>query len=142
MRTRNVSNAKTSFADRAGSPHDGGTARESRHILQEHAMWINTPNARLDVVGHRSLRLEDARGTRLRAVRGTLWVTLDADPRDIVLSAGEAFTVDTDERVVVTSLGECATLDVRSAQRAPRLWARLRSLWPARGAAVLRALPA
>ncbi|HEX6020153.1 MAG TPA: DUF2917 domain-containing protein [Burkholderiaceae bacterium] len=102
-------------------------------------MWINTPNARLDVVGRRSLRLEKARGARLRAVRGTLWVTIDADPRDIVLGTGECFTVDSDESVVVTSLGECATVDVRSPQRPPRPWAWLRSLWPVRAAAVLQA---
>lgn len=103
-------------------------------------MWINTPNARLDVVGIRSLRLQKARGARLRAVRGTLWVTLDADPRDIVLSPGECFTVNSDESVVVTSLGECATVDVRSPQRSPRLWARLRSLWPSRAPAMRAAL--
>lgn len=105
-------------------------------------MWINTPNARLDVAGTRSLRIDDARGARLRAVRGTLWVTMDADPRDIVLPPGEGFTIDSDAAVVVTALGECATVDVRSPQRPPRLWARLRSLRPTRGAPVLQAASA
>lgn len=102
-------------------------------------MWINTPTARLDLPERRSLRLEQARDTRLRALRGTLWVTLDGDPRDIVLSRGECFTVDSDRSVVVTPLGDCATLEVRGAPRPPRQWAWLGALQPARGTAVLQA---
>jgi len=128
---------------RLGSiPRNMRPCAPTRHILQEHAMWINTPNARLDLPERRSLRLEHARHTRLRAVRGTLWVTLDADPRDVVLSRGECFTVDSDRSVVVTSLGECATLEVRSAPRPSRLWEWLRALRPARGTAVLQAASA
>jgi hypothetical protein len=101
------------------------------HILKEHAMWINTPNARLGLSARRGLRLKDARGARLRAVQGTLWVTIDSDLRDIVLDAGESFVVDSDQPLVVMPLGECATIDVKSA--APpegRLPAWLRSWWP------------
>jgi hypothetical protein len=98
-------------------------------------MWINTPNARLAVGGRRGLRLNAGRGTTLKAVRGTLWVTIDNDPRDIVLDPGESFLVDSDAPLFVMALGDNATLDVcaesaandrRSA--APRAW----SLWPRR----------
>ena len=75
-------------------------------------MWINTPNARLAVGAQRGLRLDADRGTLLRAVKGTLWVTIDNDPRDIVLDAGESFVVDSDEPLFVMALGERATLDV------------------------------
>jgi len=92
-------------------------------------MWINTPNARLALAARRSLRLKDARGARLRAVRGTLWVTIDNDPRDIVLDPGESFVVDSDRPLVVMPIGDCAAVDVRSAA-APAGWlpAWLRSL--------------
>jgi hypothetical protein len=91
-----------------------GWANSSRpdHILKEHAMWINTPNARLAVGSQRGLRLNASQGTLLRAVKGTLWVTIDNDPRDIVLDGGQSFVVDSDQPLFVMALGERATLDV------------------------------
>ena len=74
-----------------------GAVRRPAHILMEHAMWINTPHARLGLSARRALRLKDARGARLRAVQGTLWVTIDNDLRDIVLDAGESSVVDSDQ---------------------------------------------
>ncbi|HEX6722213.1 MAG TPA: DUF2917 domain-containing protein [Burkholderiaceae bacterium] len=96
-------------------------------------MWINTPNARLAVGDQRGLRLNAARGTLLRAVKGTLWVTIDNDPRDIVLDPGESFTVDSDAPLFVMALGDKATLDVcgesgRERRAAAQAW----SLWPRR----------
>ena len=75
-------------------------------------MWINTPNARLSVGGRRGLRLNAGQGTLLRAVTGTLWVTIDNDPRDIVLDPGESFVVDTEQPLFVMALGDKATLDL------------------------------
>ena len=75
-------------------------------------MWINTPSARLAVGTQRGLRLNAAHGTVLRAVKGTLWVTIDNDPRDIVLDPGESFVVDSDRPLFVMALGERATLDL------------------------------
>ena len=98
-------------------------------------MWINTPTARLGLAARRGLRLKDARGARLRAVQGTLWVTIDNDLRDIVLDAGESFVVDSDKPLIVTALGECATVDLKSpATPARGLWSRLRALWPQQAA--------
>ena len=96
-------------------------------------MWINTPNARLAVGDQHGLRLNAARGTLLRAVKGTLWVTIDNDPRDIVLDPGESFTVDSDAPLFVMALGDKATLDVcgesgGERRAAPQAW----SLWPRR----------
>ncbi|HSW26616.1 MAG TPA: DUF2917 domain-containing protein [Burkholderiaceae bacterium] len=75
-------------------------------------MWINTPSARLAIDDRRGLRLNAARGTQLRTVKGTLWVTIDNDPRDIVLDPGESFVVDSDRPLFVMALGDRATLDV------------------------------
>jgi len=98
-------------------------------------MWINTPKARLALAARRGLRLKDARGAKLRAVQGTLWVTIDNDLRDIVLDPGESFVVDSDAPLVVMPLGECATIDVKSATaRTGRLPAWLQALWPQQAA--------
>ena len=94
-------------------------------------MWINTPHARLAIAARRGLRLSDARGARLRAVQGTLWITIDNDLRDIVLDPGESFVVDSSQPLVVMPLGECATVDVKSAASpARRLPTWLHALWP------------
>jgi hypothetical protein len=40
------------------------------------------------------VQLDGARGTSLRVTRGMLWITLEDDVRDVVLSAGDTFTID------------------------------------------------
>ena len=94
-------------------------------------MWINTSHARLAVTARRALRLRRAHGTQVRAVAGTVWITIDNDPRDIVLDAGEAFVVDSGRDLVVLPLGECATIDVCHGAGAPvRATAALRARVP------------
>ena len=108
-------------------------------------MWINTPNARLALASRRGLRLKDARGAKLRAVQGTLWVTIDNDLRDIVLDPGDSFVVDSNQPLVVMPLGDCATVDVKSAKPSSAHPARswLPALWPRRAdGAVARSVPA
>jgi hypothetical protein len=51
------------------------------------------------------VQLDGARGTTLRVTRGTLWVTLEDDLRDIVLSAGDTFTVDRGGLTIVEAQG-------------------------------------
>jgi hypothetical protein len=75
--------------------------------------------ARLGLAPNRTLRLRDAHGATLRPVHGTLWITIDHDPRDIVLEVGEHFVVDVDQSVIVTALGGCAEFDVRGGRQPP-----------------------
>ena len=60
--------------------------------------------------------LDDAKGTTLRVTRGTLWITLEHDLRDVVISAGEAFTVDRPGRTIVEAQSR-ATVRVESHSR-------------------------
>lgn len=50
------------------------------------------------------IRLRTARGQRIESVLGRLWVTIDGDPRDIVLDPGEGFSIDRDDDVLVSAL--------------------------------------
>lgn len=48
----------------------------------------------LDLAAGESLDLVDAGGSTLRVTRGSLWITMENDTRDIVLAPGDVFTVD------------------------------------------------
>lgn len=56
------------------------------------------------------LRLQSARGTRVRSLAGTLWVTVDGEHEDHVLERGESWVVDSDAPVLVSPLQGTATV--------------------------------
>ena len=54
---------------------------------------------------HRAMfSLPDPAGVEIGCHDGVLWITLDNDPRDIVLQAGESFTPDTHERALIYAI--------------------------------------
>jgi hypothetical protein len=54
---------------------------------------------------HRALfDIADAAGATVRCERGSLWITLDNDPRDIVLKPGEEFSTDEHRHALVYAL--------------------------------------
>ena len=88
--------------------------------LQESAMDVHTRHAQVQLHAQRPMSLIDAQGTRLRATRGTAWLTIDDDLRDLVLSPGEEWIVDSSHRVLVTPLGRDAVeLELSEADSAP-----------------------
>ena len=50
-----------------------------------------------------TLVLDDAEGTILSAESGVLWITLERDPRDIILLPGMRFEIDRTGRTVVVA---------------------------------------
>ncbi len=66
---------------------------------------------------HDFLRLDQPRQLCLRAERGTLWVTIDNQPDDIVLQAGERVVLDGNYRALVTALGADAAFSATPLQR-------------------------
>ena len=87
------------------------------------------------------VHLDGARGTALRVTRGTVWITLENDVRDIVLGAGDTFTVDRDGLTLVEAQEHTAVcvmalhaVDVRRGAATPfatRIAAWLPSIGPA-----------
>lgn len=51
------------------------------------------------------VKLDGARGTTLRVTRGTLWVTLEGDTRDIILTPGDSFAIDRGGLTIVEAQG-------------------------------------
>ncbi|HQR12554.1 MAG TPA: DUF2917 domain-containing protein [Casimicrobiaceae bacterium] len=48
-----------------------------------------------------TVTLPDLRGTTLRVTRGTLWITQEGDPQDIVLRDGDTWTIERDGLTIV-----------------------------------------
>jgi hypothetical protein len=62
--------------------------------------------------------VSDAAGVQILCRSGSLWVTLDGDPRDIVLDAGDHFTATEHRRALIYALGS-ASLSLSMAPAAP-----------------------
>lgn len=54
------------------------------------------------------LTVVDGRGASVRCLFGSVWLTQDGDPRDIVLGAGEAFTFDRDGVAIVYATADAS----------------------------------
>jgi len=65
--------------------------------------------------------VEDGAGHKIECLAGTLWLTQENDPRDIILSPGQSFTLDRPGKAVLVVLGS------RPA------WVAWRTRLPARG---------
>ena len=79
-----------------------------------------TPNlVHLSQSGRRSLQLEAAKGYRIVAVSGEVWVTQTGFIEDYVLRAGDALTLDSPGQAVVTSFGPADVEVIAPAPFAP-----------------------
>ena len=58
-----------------------------------------------DLAPQELVKLDGARGTTLRVTRGTLWITLEDDTRDVVLQGGDVFTIDRGGLTLVEAQG-------------------------------------
>ncbi len=75
-------------------------------------MLIDTLAVRIRLLKGEHLKLRDACGARLTSVSGVAWLTVDRDPGDVVLLAGDSFVVPSDRSVLLGSLFGSATLDL------------------------------
>ncbi|HXX85012.1 MAG TPA: DUF2917 domain-containing protein [Casimicrobiaceae bacterium] len=87
---------------------------------------------------HDTLVLENAAGTIVTVDRGCLWITLERDPRDVILLPGMRFEIDRNGRTVIaaeedsrlrlvvppTASERIAAWAARVASRAIRNWSR------------------
>lgn len=89
-----------------------------------------------------ALILDHAQHTRIVVERGCLWVTLENDPRDIILAEGMRFEIDQPGRTIVAA-ETASTLRLvapsSARERVANALARMLGAWAAR--VVRRTLP-
>ncbi|CAN5714682.1 hypothetical protein BH11PSE8_BH11PSE8_04410 [soil metagenome] len=54
------------------------------------------------------LRLHKGEARRIEVATGTLWITLDNDPRDIVLDPGQGFGIAENDHVLLSAIDEAS----------------------------------
>ena len=64
-------------------------------------------------------QVPDAAGMRISCCEGSVWITLDNDPRDIVLEAGQSFSIQAHRRAIVYAM-EAARIRVAEVARQSR----------------------
>ncbi|MGI9025892.1 MAG: DUF2917 domain-containing protein [Burkholderiaceae bacterium] len=57
-----------------------------------------------DIGCNRILSVAKPLGTVVECLQGCVWITIDADRRDVVLAAGQTFTADRDDRALIQAL--------------------------------------
>jgi hypothetical protein len=53
-------------------------------------------------------RIENGRGTEVFCLKGTVWLTQEGDPRDVILGAGQSFVLDRKGVAVAYALKDAA----------------------------------
>ena len=67
-------------------------------------MELKYSKAQVGMQAREALAMDDARGTLVRCLEGTLWVTQDGDRDDHVLRVGETMRIDRDGPTVVQAM--------------------------------------
>lgn len=93
------------------------------------SVLLQTREAGIALRDRQSLTLTDAEGMELQATQGTLWVTLEGDPEDHILEAGQRLIVRRAGRTVVTAMAGAAALAAtrRHAPTLSTVWRNLRA---------------
>jgi formylmethanofuran dehydrogenase subunit D len=98
----------------------------SQGIRKECVMIIETGLSRLELRRGDTVRLDDAHGATVSCAAGSIWVTRDNDPADLILGAGDKVRIDGPGLVVIqafeasrVAVASNALSLARDARRAP-----------------------
>ncbi len=64
-------------------------------------MNVQLRSGNVQLARHGHVEVIDGRGASVRCVLGSLWLTQDGDPRDILLKPGDSFTLDRDGLAII-----------------------------------------
>ncbi len=68
-------------------------------------MMTNTAPLDLSLAHQAMFSVSDAAGVQITCHEGSLWVTLDDDPRDVVVDAGASFLTTEHRRALIYAMG-------------------------------------
>ena len=68
-------------------------------------MDLSHPASSLPVLSGQPVRLPKGSSGHLAVLEGHVWLTLDGDPRDVVLHAGEQLFLERPEKALFSALG-------------------------------------
>ena len=71
-----------------------------------------------------ALALRNGRGSTITCISGTIWLTMENDSRDIVLTAGDSFVVNR-RGLTILAAHEASVVDVCAPRRAQRWWSNV-----------------
>ena len=71
-------------------------------------MQITIKQGAMQLEQGQSARLEQICGAELVSLAGAAWITIDGDPRDIILVPGQSHVVDSNASVLITALNKQA----------------------------------
>lgn len=91
--------------------------------------FVANPASRFVGLARHEIRSFSGRpGLRIESRRGSVWITQDGDPRDVVIAAGESHALDREGAVYLQALDAACVLLPDAAMPArptPGLWQRL-----------------
>jgi hypothetical protein len=67
-------------------------------------------------------RLGQGLGRRIEALRGSLWITIDNDRRDIVVEPGAGFSVDRCGSALISAMADSDFILLEAAATRPPAW--------------------
>jgi hypothetical protein len=91
--------------------HHSSASRDSA------ALRLNPAGQLLELTRARHAHLRGAGGWTVRALAGTVWITLDGDIRDVVLDAGQSFRLDRNSPALLSALGSAKVCVMRTGLR-------------------------
>ena len=76
-------------------------------------MKLQLKSAELRLKNANLLTLDDSLDVSIDCLEGSLWITQDGDPRDVIVPAGRSFRIDRTSRVMVFATSD-ASLQITS----------------------------
>lgn len=99
--------------------------------MEPKAIAGNSSHLDYELHTNHPLRLRRARGRRIEALSGTIWITAYNEQADFQLSPGQVFVVPTDRLTLVEPIG-CGAVRVERRSSLRGALQRLLARWPLR----------